>query len=95
MLNFCSGSDCTKRCRNLLTKLEQGQKITLQNPADECQCILNLWADMAKIEEQDIPHIHAVWNKPKGRKKETAFKMNPCCGKLHLFRNCPFQKQRV
>ena len=36
----------------LLTKLEQDQKITLQNLAEKCQRILNLWADSAKIEER-------------------------------------------
>ena len=79
----------------LLTKLEQDQKITLQNLADVCQHILNLRADMVKIEDQDISHIHAVWNKPKGRKKETSFKSNPCfgCGELHLFKNCPFKNK--
>ena len=54
----------------LLTKLEQDQKITLQNLADESQHILNLRADTVKIEEQDISHIHAVQNKPKGWKKK-------------------------
>ena len=79
----------------LLMKLEQDQKITLQNLMDECQRILNLRADMAKIEEQDIFHIHAVQNKPKCKKKETSFKINPCfgCGKLHLFKNCPFKNK--
>ena len=45
-------------------KLEQDQKITLQNFVDECQCILNLRVGTAKIEERDISHIHAVRNKP-------------------------------
>ena len=35
----------------LLMKLEQDQKITLQNLADECQRILNLRADTAKIDQ--------------------------------------------
>ena len=55
----------------LLTKLEQDQKITLQNLTDVCQRILNLRADTAKIEARDISNIHAVQNKPKSRKKET------------------------
>ena len=63
----------------LLTKLEQDQKITLQNLVEECQHILNLRADTALVR-----------NKPKGRKKETSFKIIPCfdCGELHLFKNC-------
>ena len=76
-------------------KLEQDQKITLQNLVDECHSILDLRADTAKIEESDISHIHAVRNKPKGRKKETSFKINSCfgCGKLHLFKNYPFKNK--
>ena len=40
----------------LLTKLEQDQKITLQNLAYESQRILTFRADTAKIEEQDTSH---------------------------------------
>ena len=50
-------------------KLEQDQKITLQNLVDECQLISNLRTDVAKIEEWDISHIHTVQNKPKGWKE--------------------------
>ena len=60
----------------LRTKLEQDQKI-LQSLMDECQCILNSRADTAKIEEQDISHIHALQNKPKGRKNKPFIKSIP------------------
>ena len=46
----------------LLTKLEQDQKITLQSLTEECQCILNLIADTAKVEERDISNIHTIKN---------------------------------
>ena len=36
----------------LLTKLEQDQKTSLQNLADECQRILDLRTDTAKIEKK-------------------------------------------
>ena len=49
----------------LLTKLEQDQKITLQSLAENCQHILNLRADTAKIEERDISNVHTIKNKPK------------------------------
>ena len=42
----------------LLNKLEQDQKITLQSLAEECQHILNLRADTATTEEQNISNIH-------------------------------------
>ena len=74
----------------LLTKLEQDQKITLQSLAEECQRILDLGADTAKIEEQDISNIHTIKNKPQGKKNELFFKINLCygCGELHLFKDC-------
>ena len=39
--------------------------------------------------------MHAVQNKPKGRKIETSFKINPCfgCDELRLFKNCPFKNK--
>ena len=52
----------------LLTKLEQDQKITLQSLAEKCQCILNLGADTAKVEERNISNIHTIKNKPQGKK---------------------------
>ena len=58
----------------LLRKLEQHQKIMHQNLADKFQRILNLKADTAKIEERDI---HGIRNKPKNRKKEAYFRINP------------------
>ena len=79
----------------MLTKLDQDQKIRLQNLAGERQRILDLGADTAKIEERNISHIYAVQNKPKGRKKESSFKNNPCfvCGELHLCKNSPFKNK--
>ncbi len=54
----------------LLTKLEQDQKkITEQSLAEECQYVLNLRADTAKIEERDISNIHSIKNKSQGKKK--------------------------
>ena len=44
----------------LLTKLEQDQNITLQSLAEECQHILNLRADTAKLEERDISNIYTI-----------------------------------
>ena len=46
----------------IANKLEQEQKITLQNLADEGRRILNLRADMTKMEEREISHILAIWN---------------------------------
>ena len=40
----------------LLSKLEQGLKLTLQNIAEECQQMINLCHDTAKI-GKDILHI--------------------------------------
>ena len=68
--------------------MEQDQKkITEQSVAEECQHILNLRADTAKIEEQDISNIHTIKNKPQGKKNKTFFKINLCYGygELHLF----------
>ena len=69
----------------LLTKLEQEQRITLHSLAEECQHVLNLRADTAKIKEWDLSNIHTIKNKPQGK---PFFKINPCyrCRKLHLFK---------
>ena len=79
----------------LLTKLEQDQKITLQSLAEECQRILNLRADTAKIEERDISNIHTI--KKKGKKNKQFFKINLCCGsgELYLFKDCPFKHKEA
>ena len=73
----------------LLTKLEQDQKIVLQSLAEECQRILNLRADTAKIEERDISNIHTIKSKAQGKKNKPSVKINPCygCGDLHLFKD--------
>ena len=80
----------------LLTKFEQDPKITLQSLAEECQRILNLSADTAKIEERDISNIHSIKNKSQGKKNKPFFKINPCygCGGLHLFNHCPFKHKK-
>ena len=56
------------RSRRLL-KLEQDSKLPLQNIAEECQRIINLRYDAAKIEERDISHIHDVKDEEHGKKK--------------------------
>ena len=80
----------------LLTKLEQDQKITLQSLAEECQHILNLRTDTAKIKERDVSNIHTIKNKPQGKKNKPFFKINPCYrrGKLHLSKDCPFKHKK-
>ena len=73
MFDFHSGltSPSEKEVRTrLLTKLEQNEKITLQSLAEECQRILNLRDDTAKIEERDISNIYTIKNKPQGKKKK-------------------------
>ena len=65
---------------SLFAKLEQEQKITLQNLAEECQRLLNLRVDTAKIEERDISNIHAIKKKLQGKKNTPYFKINPCYG---------------
>ena len=44
---------------HLLSKLEQDSKLTLQNNTEECQQIINLYHDTAKIEERDVLHIYS------------------------------------
>ena len=96
-LIFIQGLTSSKKeiCTRFLAKLEQDQKITLQNLAEECQSILNLRADTAKIEEQDISNIHAIKKKLQGKNKPY-FKINLCygCGELHLFKDCPFKHKK-
>ena len=62
----------------LLNKLEQDQRITLQNLDEECQRILNLRADTAKIEKWDISNIHSIKNEAQGKKNKLFFKINAC-----------------
>ena len=82
--------------KRLFAKLEQDQKISLQNLAEECQRILNLRADTAKIEERDISNIPAIKKKLQGKKNKPYFKINPCygCGELNLFKDCPFKHKK-
>ena len=74
--------------RRLLTKLEQDQNITLQSLPEDCQRILNLRADTAKIEERDFSNTHTIKNKPQGKKNKRFFKFNPCYG----VENCIYLK---
>ena len=80
----------------LLSKLEQDPQLTVQKIAEECQRIVNLRHDNAKIEERDISHIHTVKQRPHGKKHTNfSFKINPCfgCGELHLYKYCQFKNK--
>ena len=72
----------------LLTKLEQDQKITLQNLAEECQRILNLRSGTAKIEERTF----LIFTKSKinqtVRKKKLLLKLTPVTAVV----NCIYSK---
>ena len=99
MFDFHSGLTSSSKkeiCTKLFAKLEQDQKITLQNLAEECQHILNLRADAAKIEERDISNIHTIKKKLQGKKSKPYFKINPCYrpGELHLFDDYPFKHKK-
>ena len=52
----------------LLSNLEQDLKLTLQNIPEECQCIINLHHETAKIEERNILLL-LIEKKEHGKKK--------------------------
>ena len=45
----------------MLAKLEMEPKLTLQKIAEECQCIVNIKLNTARIEERNISHVHNIW----------------------------------
>ena len=51
---------------HLLSKLEKDLKLTLQNIAEECQWIMNLYC---KFEKRDILHLHSIEKKNTVKKK--------------------------
>ena len=78
----------------LLTKLEQDQKIILQNLADERQ---RIWGQTRwKLRNETFLIFTQSGISQKVEKKETSFKINPWfgCGELYLFKNCPFKNKQ-
>ena len=74
MSHIWTRTNSTKNAKikaRLLSKLEQDLKLTLKNIAEECQRIINLRHDTAKIEERDTSHIHCVEKKKKKKKRNT------------------------
>ena len=49
----------------ILSKLKADSKLTLQVVAKECERIMNLKHDTAKIQERDVFQIHSIHQKLK------------------------------
>ena len=65
-----SNKDAEIRSR-ILTKLEMDSKLTLQKIAEECQRMVNLKLDTARIDERDISQIYSI--RPSKEKQKIFF----------------------